>query len=199
MKLSLLAQGLAHKARNVFLGKSAARTELLQQLPKNADCAEIGVWKGEFSQLILESTEPRELHLIDPWAFRPEYPDRMYGGTAATQQADMERIYESVVECFSGKANVVIHRKDSIVALSEFPDGYLDWLYIDGDHSYESVLEDLRLAQKKVKERGIIAGDDYTWALNKCFPVQRAVHQFLKEQGQRYRLTVFGSQFMISV
>jgi hypothetical protein len=43
------------------------RWRLLEQMPKGAVCAEIGVFNGDFSRHILRVTKPRELHLIDGW------------------------------------------------------------------------------------------------------------------------------------
>lgn len=36
-------------------------------MPRNALVAEIGVNKGKFSQIILESSKPKKIHLIDSW------------------------------------------------------------------------------------------------------------------------------------
>ena len=40
-----------------------------QYLPKNGIGAELGVFKGVFSSVLLETTKPKKLHLIDPWYF----------------------------------------------------------------------------------------------------------------------------------
>ena len=37
-----------------------------------------------------------------------------------------------------------MHRSTSAEAALTFDDEYFDWVYIDGDHSYEAVLADLR-------------------------------------------------------
>ncbi len=38
----------------------------------------------------------------------------------------------------------------------------LDLVYIDGDHSYEGIVTDLQCWYPKVREGGILSGDDYT-------------------------------------
>ena len=43
------------------------RKHLLENLPKDAICAEIGVNKGKFSMQILDYCKPKRLHLIDFW------------------------------------------------------------------------------------------------------------------------------------
>ena len=39
----------------------------------------------------------------------------------------------------------------------------LDWIYIDGDHSFEGCYTDLKYALEVVKPSGLIIGDDYVW------------------------------------
>lgn len=178
-------------------GRRDHRGTLLARMPAGAVCAEIGVWKGDFSQRILERTAPRELHLIDPWAFQPEFPERMYGGSVAKGQADMDEIHRGVEGRFAGIDAVRIHRATSADALATFPDGTFDWVYVDGNHYYEYVLEDLRTSWRKVRPGGMIAGDDYTWGEALGFPVRRAVLAFAQEAGLAGTLEVFGAQFVL--
>ena len=61
------------------------RRWLLDKMPTDAVCAEIGVWQGNFSHWILEITRPRQLHLVDPWVFSPDprYRETWHGGASA--------------------------------------------------------------------------------------------------------------------
>lgn len=54
-----------------------------------------------------------------------------------------------------------MHRSSSSDAVIRFPDDHFDWVYIDGNHSYPFVSQDLANFLPKVKPGGIIAGDDY--------------------------------------
>lgn len=57
----------------------------------------------------------------------------------------------------------------------------IDYLYVDADHSYDSVLADLRAWVPHVIPGGLIVGDDYA---NRLFPgVKQAWDQFEREQG----------------
>ena len=114
-------------------------------------CAEIGVWKGDFSRRIIDFLTPKELHLIDPWAFVPDLPNRWYGGAFARSQDDMDAIHRSVQERFSAEPAVRVHRGSSLDLATQFADGYFDWVYIDGDHSRQAVLCDLRAWHSKVR------------------------------------------------
>ncbi len=58
------------------------RIELLHSMPKQSVCAEIGVYKGDFSSRIIDIVNPTKLYLIDPWQFHEEaeYKNSLYGG-----------------------------------------------------------------------------------------------------------------------
>ena len=47
-------------------------------------------------------------------------------------------------------------------ALADFEDESLDFVYIDGDHNFRFIAEDIYEWPKKVKKGGVIAGHDYT-------------------------------------
>lgn len=176
------------------------RINLLSKLKKEAIGAEIGVWKGEFSRVILEQTKPQKLYLIDPWEFQSEYPERMYGGKIAKNQNDMDNIYRDVAFQFGERGDVEIVKKKSDVAMSLLPDRYLDWVYIDGNHHYEFVKNDLVISLKKVKFGGMITGDDYNWGKEYGYPVKIAVHDFVFENKIQHCLSIIGSsQFIIKL
>ncbi len=174
-----------------------SRLALLKCMPEGAHCAEIGVWKGEFSKRIIAVTKPKILHLVDPWMFQPQYPHRLYGGKVAQGQKDMDDIFSDIKKKFDDCENVRIHR----VTSREFFEGFtehLDWVYIDGDHSTEAVLEDLNLSHKRVKKSGIIAGDDYYWKdSDGSLSVQTAVDKFCSEHGYNKKLIV--GQFILTL
>lgn len=173
------------------------RISLLKILKKHAICAEIGVWKGDFSHQIILHTMPTKLHLIDPWLFQGQYPDRMYGGKVAANQHDMDNIYGEVQNRFVTDSCVVINKGTSSNVLETLPDAYLDWVYIDGNHYYEYVLSDLELCLHKVKPIGVITGDDYHWGAEYGYPVKNAVTDFLAKHSLQSRLSLIGSQYLI--
>ena len=173
------------------------RKFLLESLPERSTGAEIGIWQGDFSAKILEIVKPEKLHLIDPWEFNPDYPARAYGGGIARHQGDMDAIYQGVVKRFESRSGVTVHRMTSADAASRFRDDYFDWVYIDGDHSEESVLRDLELFFPKVKVGGLITGDDYEWT-NEAgeWAVKMAVERFVAEHSVEKR-TIRNSQFVL--
>lgn len=174
------------------------RDFLFDILPAHSVCAEVGVWKGEFSERILQKSEPEMLHLIDPWEFQPSFPNRMYGGKKAASQDDMDAIFSRVQQKIGIQDNVNIVRKKSHEAAKVLPERSLDWVYIDGNHFYEYVKQDLKYYYTIVKEGGYIAGDDYDWGPNFDFPVRSAIHEFICLKSYNVEIvTVKNGQFVL--
>lgn len=114
--------------------------------------AEIGVYKGEFSEKLAEAG--LNLFAIDPW--------KAYKGYG--MPVDEERLnsqYEQTKKVLAPYPNCKIIRKTSMEAVEDFEDGSLDFVYIDGNHEFRYIAEDLQEWTKKVKKGGIVSGDDY--------------------------------------
>ncbi len=177
--------------------RSENRRLLLELMPKGAVCAEIGVWDGGFSEEILRITEPKTLHLIDPWLFQPEFSNSAFGREARRDTMDQQ--YRGVARKFKGDKRVVIHRAMSDAALTTFADGLLDWVYIDGNHNYEVVLNDLQMCLSKVKPDGIISGDDLLWNVNDGAPVRTAVRKVKRRLADQVEFHRFGQQWRMQL
>lgn len=144
------------------------RSDLLTCLPKNSICAEIGVDKGEFSEIILNQTKPKKLHLIDAWGDPKRYHD---GLKELVRNKFNRQINQNLVELNIGYSTSV---------LKEFPNYYFDWVYLDTDHTYKVTANELAILKDKVKPNGIIAGHDYiigNWAGDCRYGVIEAVHE----------------------
>lgn len=140
----------------------ARRRWLLERLPSDSVGAEIGVWKGDFSAAILATVRPRMLHLIDPWRSAADvaHARTLYD----TAQDKMDSIHRGVLRRFEREildGQVVVHRSISVEAAAEIPEAGLDWVYVDGDHTYEGVKVDIATYRQKVRPGGLVAGDDF--------------------------------------
>ncbi len=182
-----------------YSSRDESRVRLLQELPKNAVCAEVGVWKGAFSEEILKITEPKELNLIDPWVYQPRFSNSGFGHPSIGDE--IEGYYDLVQEKFKDDPRVKIHRKHAVVAFSKMEDHYLDWIYLDGNQNMPFILSDLKYALAKVKPNGIIAGDDYDWQSDRFGfePVKTAVTQILEKLGDQASFKLIDSQYLIEL
>lgn len=147
-------------------------------LKEGAICAEIGVWKGDFSKEILKKN-PSKLYLIDPWESITNVPARWH----AAPQDEMDKIYESVLKKFEFDSNVSIMREFSNKASTLFVNEHFDWLYLDANHSYEYVKEDLNCWWDKLVSGGYFCLDDYQEGKYQIetldFGVVKAVDEFV--------------------
>lgn len=178
------------------------RAFLLKMLPTESVGAEIGVWQGDFSAMLLREVRPRLLHLVDPWTFidDSDHAGSWYGGGRAKTQADMDSIAAGVASRFASESaggRIVIQRLPSVHAAAEIDDASLDWVYIDGDHLYGAVAADIEAWWPKVKPTGLLCGDDYGpggwWEGG----VARAVDEFVERERGASLLTVRNTQFII--
>jgi hypothetical protein len=167
--------------RTIVDAGAEGRDEFLRLFPKGGVCAEIGVWKGDFSSIILKIKRPSELHLVDPWTFMPQFPYRWHGGLGAKSQTEMNDIANRVRTRFSTNCRVQIHRATSTEFLTSTI-RRLDWVYIDGDHAFPAVYSDLKLAWPLVAPGGYMCGDDYHDD-DYRFGVKKAVTLFAAEVG----------------
>jgi hypothetical protein len=138
--------------------------------------AEIGVFKGKNSKQLLDALPFLELHMIDRWS---EYTDSEKSGDAgafisqfsALQWKHICRIARRKVAQFGDRAKVF--KMESANASTMYPNGFFDFVFIDGDHSYSGCKKDIKLWFKKIKKGGYICGHDYTRA-----GVKKAVDEF---------------------
>lgn len=194
------AHGMLRRICPVRTKQPMGREFLLKIVPKYSVCAEIGVWEGAFSAKILRLTNPKKLHLIDPWHHEEgdTYATAKYGGKIGSQK-NIDEIYGGVLNRFEPeiKSGIIsIHRKTSEDACYDFPDNYFDWIYIDGNHLYEFAKKDLENYYRKVKEGGFITGDDYITGGWWKGGVKKAVDEFIAT-GLVKKVKIANCQFIL--
>lgn len=140
--------------------------------------AEIGVWKGAYSALFCR----HGIHMlcVDPWQSYPAWLDTKNSLPVEQAQRLMDSAHAQAVETLSPLQATIV-RQFSAEAARDVPDRSLDVVYIDGNHVYDAVVEDLTLWSRKVKRGGLVAGHDYRVFENKpTIHVVRAVQDFTR-------------------
>lgn len=180
--------------------EAKGRKNLVSAIPKGTIGMEIGVWRGEFSQLFVNVVEPKELHLADPWAFQPQFSHRLYGGSKggnSRKQLGMDKIYSDVVERFKDVPSVQVHRNWSCTLQYVFEKDYFDWIYIDGNHYFDGAFADLCTTLKLVKVGGFLLGDDVEWKNDGGErSVELALEHFLKFEKCAKKVAI-GNNFVL--
>jgi hypothetical protein len=147
------------------------RTAILHKMKKGGVVAEVGVAAGGFSRSILDICSPSEFHLIDLY---------LSSTSSLTTTVVSERFRAEINEGI-----VHLHEGDSSSWLAKFPDSYFDFIYIDGDHSYQGVKKDVQAGKSKVKDDGFLIFNDYTyWSPAECvvYGIVQAVNELCLEE-----------------
>jgi len=121
---------------------------------KNGKFAEIGVCHGVLSESILSNNMDCKLYCVDPYISYSEYEDSCNNEVGDKLHNEVKkRLHDK----FGDRVKFV--RKYSVEGAKEV-ESDLDFVYIDGNHKYSYVMDDLRSWYPKVKESGIIIMDD---------------------------------------
>jgi hypothetical protein len=105
--------------------------------------AEIGVCWGSYSRCLSVNNPEATIYSIDPWEVYPEYLEDY-------TEEKMERIYAIARKKLEGTGCVII-RKFSMDAVKDFDDASLDFVYIDANHEFQHVTNDIAEWSKKVR------------------------------------------------
>ncbi len=137
---------------------------------------EIGVNQADCSRFLRLCFPLAHLYLIDPWELGSTY--RASDGPITTKESVMEKAFNKVQNYFQNDSNTHILRKTSKEASFLVPDS-IDLVFIDGNHDYDFVKEDIELWLPKVRSGGILAGHDYDLRGERFSGVKRAVDELL--------------------
>lgn len=139
---------------------------------------EIGVLAGINAESILRTLPIKKLYLVDPYM--------SYVNTFGKLFVPRKKLPEAKKRLSKfGEKTIFIFKKAS-QAVNDIPDG-LDFVYIDGRHTYEFVKKDIELYYSKVREGGVIGGHDFTCCY---FGVCKAVTEFVNKNN----LKIYGEE-----
>ena len=130
------------------IGEIKSREELIKFFAHSnfKKGAEIGVNYGLFSEYMHKVIPDLQLLSIDPWFPKYKHSDR-----AEKQAIKRLSVYPG---------NKII-KKPSMEVVCNIEEQSLDFVYIDGNHNFDSVMGELIEWSKRVRSGGIVAGHDY--------------------------------------
>lgn len=156
------------------------------KLGNNLRGAEIGICEGWNADYVLDGISLQKFYMIDPYT---------YFDFSLNSVEEFDRQYKLVINKYGKLPNVEVLRKTSEEASRMIPDGDLDFVYIDANHFYPYVKQDIDLWWPKVHSGGILCGHDYdnvppearledfiySYVVNgTCYGVVKAVRDFAK-------------------
>jgi hypothetical protein len=153
---------------------------------------EVGVADGEYSQHMLENWAGSRYVMIDPWMHFAD--DTYLDGNNNITQVLADRRFEAVATSVGGAAlhsasgltRAAVIRLQSHQAALLIEDESVDFIFIDAQHDYLSVITDMTIWWPKVRVGGIMAGHDYN---NDHYGCVYAVNEYARKMGLQVHVT----------
>jgi len=156
------------------------REDIIKHFKPSGLGLEVGVYEGEFSKYILDHCPNLNLILLDCWQEQDKdiYKDDMN----SSNQIQIQRINKTInnVRDHYNRINLIKGFSDHFSKL--FANNIFDFIFIDGNHGYDSVKKDLNNWYPKIKNGGLFCGHDYVDGFSSdgatTFGVKTAVNEF---------------------
>lgn len=154
-------------------------SHVVNTFPTNSHFVEVGTWQGNSAAYmaveIVNSGKYIKFDCIDIWGrysidgLNTKNPELLPDNT-------VEELFLSNIQPVKHIINPI--KSSSVEAASLYEANTLDFVFIDANHVYEAVKDDLQAWFSKVKTGGIIAGHDYYNDPG----VKKAVDEFFGEE-----------------
>lgn len=143
----------------------------LKKMKNNIVGCEIGVCHGFTTEYFMKNVDNiKKLYAIDPY---PAFVD--WDGTRVTKERQEETKKRCLQRLTPFSDKVSFNFVSSVEFAQSIEDNSLDFVFIDGDHSYEATLKDCQLYWPKVVTGGLFAGHDINLPT-----VEKALHDFFR-------------------
>lgn len=147
---------------------------LAEVAEKSKTIIEVGSYRGRSARAMADnSPDDCIIHCVDPWNFQIFWNT---GNIQTVDHNDFGVFYMNLNDHLkSGKVKFHATNWENY-----YPDYQADFIFIDGDHTYDAATFDIGKALHYIKPGGLIAGHDYNWE-----SVKRAVDQYFPEVNVR--------------
>lgn len=146
-----------------WMGKKC-RKWLAAQASQSPRIVEVGVWKGR-STTVLARRCPGIVFAVDHWEGTPH--DAAQHQLYAQELEDGETVYQEFLAALATpirRGKVVPMRMTSVDAAAQLlrdAGATMDMVFLDGDHSYEGVRDDIAAWLPLLRPGGLLCGHDY--------------------------------------
>ncbi|MDR2560514.1 MAG: class I SAM-dependent methyltransferase [Holophagales bacterium] len=157
------------------------RSDALKYMPKHGIITEVGVAYGDFSRKIIDILSPKKFYAIDYFSQNDPFFSLWGRDDCARDNMPHQQWYENRFKPEIENGLMETRQGKSWDCLSQFPDDYFDYVYLDAGHDYKSVMKDIDVLKCKVKNCGFIQFNDYCIgpAFSTPYGVINAVNSFV--------------------
>lgn len=145
---------------------------------------ELGVCDGRYSRILMDTIPGLTLYGVDPYRVYSDYTDYR-------KQTTMDGALSRTREALRPFEDYILLMGTSRQIAPLFADGSLDFIFIDANHRYPFIREDLDLWVRKVRKGGIASGHDYYTSEKGTVGVVKAVNEFVERYGYNLQTTEY--------
>ena len=190
-----LWQGRWHRFEQMPIEVSVHRGQVLldclqDRTHRELRGAEIGVYRGETSALLLRRIPLLQLLMVDWW--KPPRPNSEYAATGDNFATKSNEEYEQAMNeairatAFAEDRRLIVRAEQQLAASTIIPES-LDFVFLDGDHSYSGTRAAIEVWWPKLKAGGLLCGHDFGRE-SPQLGVDRAVEDWSKHIGASFQL-----------
>jgi predicted O-methyltransferase YrrM len=140
----------------------------------NLKIIEIGSYCGASTEIIANKFITSQINCVDPWA---KYVEDCSSYNLDAQELELKEA-EIIFDKIKAKyPNINKNKMQSNEYVKYINNKSIDFIYIDGNHQYSSVKEDISIWIPKIKDGGFLSGHDYDWP-----SVKKAVIDILNKE-----------------
>lgn len=142
--------------------------ENIRRLPENSSIVEIGVWSGRsaLAMAVACRGSNKRVFAVDPWRDYNQANIMVSDRLSEWGFNSFEEVYETfLLNCrrFELEPWIVPIRSTSIEVAGVWSHGPVSMVFIDANHDYDAVINDVNAWLPLIKPGGLICGDDWNW------------------------------------
>lgn len=115
---------------------------------------EVGVAGAAYSEVIAKNNPQMKVYGVDPWKIYRGYKDYV-------RRPTIDALKVEALERMKDYSNYEFIEEFSMDAVKRFEDNSIDFVYLDANHNFQAITNDIWEWSKKVRRGGIISGHDY--------------------------------------
>ena len=175
-----------------FIHKAPLIIDYFNNINKNdiIEILEIGSWEGRSACFFINYFKNSTLTCVDTWEGSPEHFDNDIPDLNSVEKNFDKNVFEF--------QNRIIKHKMRSKMFFEANKLKFDFIYIDGSHYYDDVLNDAQEGFKVLKKNSYMLFDDYDWNFYKYGknPIN-AINFFLNLNKEKIKIIYISSQVLI--
>jgi len=136
--------------------------KMARELPDYCKVVEVGVWKGQSLFYLAVELHNQgkhcELYAVDTWEGSKEHAERI------KKEGSPEDVFDFFLNKWESEfVKIIKVKKTSLQAAEDFKNAGMTFhqVFIDANHTYEAVKQDIMVWVLCLNSTGIMAGDDY--------------------------------------